>query len=74
MTNPGDKRKRVDFPLPKGDRGTCRSCGALIAWYVHPTSGKNMPLDVATTKDGRAESHYAHCPDAATFRRKRPSY
>ena len=43
---------------------TCRSCGAPITW-VKTESGKWMPLD----PDGT--SHFATCPDAAKWRKKR---
>lgn len=52
--------------------GTCRACGARIAW-VETAMGKKMPLDLATERfEGHAywyESHFARCPKADSFRR-----
>jgi hypothetical protein len=42
----------------------CRGCHQLIAWARTP-SGRSAPLD----RDG--VSHFATCPDAARFRRRR---
>ena len=42
--------------------GRCRGCGASILW-TRTAAGRHAPLD----RDGG--SHFATCPDAATFRR-----
>ena len=42
----------------------CRGCGGAIAWALTP-SGRSAPLD----RDGG--SHFATCPDAERFRRRR---
>jgi hypothetical protein len=42
--------------------GRCRGCGAAILW-CRTAAGRHAPLD----RDGT--SHFATCPDAATFRR-----
>lgn len=44
--------------------GHCRSCHAAIAWYITPT-GKRAPVD----RDGT--SHFATCPDAQAWRRRK---
>lgn len=65
--------------------GTCRSCGAAIVWF-ELASGKRHPFDgepvyVSTELDESnrlvgvvdtsvTSSHFATCPDAATWRRK----
>jgi len=69
------ERKRIDFPLPfHQEFRPCKLCGTPIAF-----SGKN-PLDLSTMekveRDGlgaewRAESHFATCPHADEFRKKR---
>jgi hypothetical protein len=66
-------------------RGTCRSCGASITWY-ELTSGKRHPFDGEPTyvrtaqADGRlvgeidtsfCTSHFATCPDAKDWRRRK---
>jgi hypothetical protein len=55
----------------------CRSCGAEIVW-LKTINGKNMPVDAETFEDGdelfepkRHTSHFATCPDAEKFRRKK---
>lgn len=62
---------------PGGGAGTCRSCKAAIVWFKSD-AGKNIPIDAATVlpEDQQLElprhvSHFATCPDAAKFRRKR---
>ncbi|MEM8712033.1 MAG: hypothetical protein AAGG01_13875 [Planctomycetota bacterium] len=77
---PSKPRRRVDFIVPaSADRATCRSCGARVAWVLtkRRKDGRRtrMPLDVSTvhrTPEGveRAESHFAHCPDAREHRRR----
>lgn len=63
------------FPLPAAaKRGTCRSCGAPIAW-VTGARGGHMPLDLGTVeqRDGidMAQTHFARCPQAATWSKKK---
>lgn len=62
---------------PSGGRGKCRSCDAPIVWF-RTREGKNIPIDAATVlpEDVNLElprhvSHFATCPDAAKFRKKR---
>lgn len=53
--------------IPEGcefrDMGECRSCRARVAWVV-TAKGKRAPYN----PDGI--SHYATCPQAATWRKK----
>lgn len=42
--------------------GTCRACGAQIAWYKTP-KGKSIPLNQDL------EPHWATCPKAQEFRK-----
>ncbi len=63
------------FPLPAAaKRGTCRSCGAPVAWII-TVSGANMPLDLGTIeqRDGTdmALNHFALCPQGATWSKKK---
>lgn len=65
--------------------GQCRSCGVDITWYrlasekLHPFNG-DPAVDVQANLLGEPEpvgyissqfSHFATCPDAATWRRAR---
>lgn len=61
------------------NEGTCR-CGAPIEWWITP-SGRNCPMKVHEIHQDpknlcspviRYEriSHFADCPEAASFRRK----
>ena len=73
-------RRRVDFVVPPSSpRSRCSSCGAAIAWVTTWRDGdgrpKRMPLDLSTVQrtpenTERAESHFAHCPDARRHRRR----
>lgn len=61
------KRGRVDFPVPADEPQRC-TCGASIVFRG------SMPLDLASVLvvggERRAESHFAHCPDAGIHRRR----
>lgn len=48
-----------------GDAGTCRSCGAVIAW-VKTKNGKSAPMNLDGT------SHFATCPNADAWRKRVP--
>jgi hypothetical protein len=47
-----------------GKEGTCRGCGATI-WWVKNAAGKSQPYS------RQGISHFADCPKAAEFRKKR---
>lgn len=62
---------------PGGGSSKCRSCGAPIVWFK-TSAGKKIPVDAATVEPEdqqlqlpRHVSHFATCPDADKFRRKR---
>ena len=74
-----DETQRVDLPKQPGDgydfggHGECRSCGAMIVWWVTPVNvhedgtksgGKRAPVD----PDGT--SHVAPCPQANDWRKR----
>lgn len=44
--------------------GRCRSCATEILWCFTP-AGRRAPVE----RDG--VSHFAHCPDAGTWRKPR---
>lgn len=46
-----------------GNPGQCRSCGAKVLWILH-RNGKATPYTLA------GGSHFADCPDAATWSKK----
>lgn len=55
----------------------CRSCRARII-FLETTTGKKIPVDADTVEpedeqfdNARHESHFATCPQADQFRRKR---
>jgi hypothetical protein len=53
------------FEIPKDTPAAlCRGCKATIYW-IKTSKGKNMPVN----PDGT--SHFATCPQAATFHRKK---
>jgi hypothetical protein len=58
-------------------RRYCGSCGAEIIW-VRTSTGRPMPVEVETANEGdetyepgRHVSHFAHCPQADQWRKKR---
>lgn len=64
------------------DPGTCRSCGARVEWATVAATGRRMPFDPPVTVLSRLDeyvevdmdrtrSHFATCPDAEAWRRKR---
>lgn len=56
----------------------CKACGAPIVW-MKTRNNKNIPVDRHTVRDLEAEvfdpatmiAHFASCPKAADFRKKR---
>ncbi len=71
MTEP---RRRIDFPIPWGQPvRPCASCRTPIVMLGpgRHWGEKRVPLDLCTARAGRAESHFAYCPDADRFRRKK---
>lgn len=56
----------------------CKACGADITW-MKTEAGKNIPVDTDTVGDFGADvfdketmtAHWATCPDADKFRRKK---
>lgn len=73
------ERKAVTFDVPMGTPPRrCDGCSATIFWVVTAT-GKRMPVD-CNQPEGRAPtdassgtgiSHFATCPNAASFRKRR---
>jgi hypothetical protein len=58
-------RKKVTFGIPAGTPAVpCRGCGAWIYW-IRTEKGKLMPVDPG------GAPHWATCPKAAEFRRKK---
>ncbi len=61
--------ERLTFPIPEDARTVqCRSCKAWCVWIV--TANRKRML-VEAEGAHRGESHFAHCPDAAHFRKAR---
>jgi hypothetical protein len=67
-------------------RGTCRSCGKAVTWATSIRTERASPFDelifepqidglvdplVATVDLGRSVSHFATCPQASAWRRRR---
>jgi hypothetical protein len=59
-------------------RERCRKCNAPIV-FILTAKGRRMPIDAATFKVGdkvfdhtRHMSHFATCPYAEQFRRRKP--
>jgi hypothetical protein len=62
------------------NEGRCRACREPIEWWISP-AGKKAPMTVQVKKDGEGffakslglirVSHFAVCPNADEFRRKK---
>lgn len=61
---PKKRGPTFEFP-PSAPRVPCRSCRADVVWIV-TEGGRRMPVD-----PGTKESHFATCPHAADWRKKR---
>lgn len=48
----------------------CRGCDASMEFWYTP-NGKSIPMDPMPHEESPAKSHYASCPLAKTFRRKK---
>ena len=81
MTTP-DRKDSAWLDVPKGTRASqCGgpTCKAVVFWISHPSTGRAHPVDCdvdggaePTARDaGRGVSHFATCPDAALFRRRK---
>jgi hypothetical protein len=65
------------MPIGELDMSQCKRCGAAIVW-LKTLKGANMPVNANTVKEGdyyfrrdRHMPHWATCPDAAEFRKKK---
>lgn len=64
-----------EYLLPAhAEVATCRSCGRAIVWAT-TGAGKAIPLSLATVVERGGQkyalSHFADCPDAKDWSRKR---
>jgi hypothetical protein len=70
----GTTPAKGEYALAQAQRGSCKSCGAAIAWTTTP-SGAAIPLDLAHTVSYEGEryapTHFAYCPHGAHWRHKR---
>lgn len=68
-------RRAGEYPIPpNAEPSHCRSCGAAIVW-ARTEGGRAIPLSLATVaeRDGvrYALAHFADCPDAKDWSKKR---
>jgi hypothetical protein len=66
MPFPTTAKGFIEQGYTKKNTGTCRGCGADLIWYLTP-KGKAMPVETLTL-----EPHWAKCPNAEDFRKKKP--
>lgn len=68
------------IPIPaRTPESFCRSCGQMIYWAPHPSTGKRHPVSIKHDEaevptpfhEGKGISHFADCPDAEQHRRAR---
>jgi hypothetical protein len=76
VVQPPRQHKRIDFHCPRGSRESkCTACGAEVAWILSTKNNRWQPLSIASTvvQDGERymESHFADCPKASRFRKKK---
>lgn len=73
------RRQPVFFTVPRDTEATtCRGCGGIVFW-ITTRKGAKMPVDTRVDggleplrdRDGRGLSHFATCPKADQFRRRR---
>lgn len=61
-----------EYPLADAALGTCKSCGAAIAWPK--ATHAPIPLDLAHVRviNGQryATTHFAYCPHATMWRKR----
>lgn len=79
MANTTHNTSLCTFLVPRDSQPSrCRGCGAVVYWITTPR-GKKMPVDTRAEggltplpdRDGRGVSHFATCPNAEAFRRRR---
>ena len=52
------------------DHGECDGCYQAIEWWRTP-KGRQIPMDPMSTPESPATSHWATCPNAEQFRKKK---
>lgn len=56
-------------PQP-GEQGKCRSCGQAIVWEIN-AKGHKMPMNPEVQPNGKRVTHFANCPQAGSWRKKK---
>lgn len=70
MPFPQDRDALIASGYIFSNHSKCRACGAEIEWYETP-KGAKMPMDLMPAGSSPAQSHWATCPNADSFRRGR---
>jgi hypothetical protein len=70
MPFPATKRLLIEAGYQYLTDKTC-PCGARMELWRTP-NGMSIPMNPMDSPDAEAESHFASCPKAEQFRRKRP--
>ncbi len=65
LTLLGGAKVHVDFIV---DKGRCRACNEIIYWAI--TENKNK-MPICQDENGDFMSHFANCPAAKKFRKKK---
>jgi hypothetical protein len=69
MPFPETKAKMIEAGYSFHTRKTC-PCGAPMELWNTP-KGEHLPMEPMPDDDSKAESHFATCPKAVQFRRKK---
>jgi hypothetical protein len=70
MLFPQTMRELEDANYRFNGHSRCRGCGASIEWWITPEGGR-MPLDMMPEANTPVTSHFATCPKADEFRKKK---
>lgn len=71
MPFPETRGKLIDAGYSFVDTKTCK-CGAKMELWRTPKN-EFIPMHPMSDDDAKAESHFATCPQAAQFRRQKPT-
>jgi hypothetical protein len=70
MPFPQTMRELEDGGYRFNGHGRCRGCGEHIEWWFTPEGGR-MPFNMMPEADSQPISHFATCPEAERFRKKK---
>ena len=70
MSFPATRRALEDAGYKRSTYTRCQACMAAIEFW-HTPQGRVIPMEAMPQEDSPATSHFAKCPEADSFRKRR---